>query len=268
MMVQHILCQKRPIFNAIFELLGIPILGSNSQTTANMIDKGATRALLLQAGVPIPEGNVFTKNTNHEKTYVAGFPAVVKPTRMENSIGVHLVNDNMELKKALKEAFSYGDTAVVDRFIPGREIRCGIIVKNNGELQPLPCIEYKINKKNIRSYSDKLEGDVNDLKQAASTITRFLDELEDQELVKKVQMIAKDVHKALGCQDFSQIDCRVSDDGQVYVLEANPFCSFGPLSLLTKLAVHLGIEAGSLYAMMIKNVLLRSAKEIPVLKSG
>jgi D-alanine-D-alanine ligase len=56
LMIQHILCAKRPLYNAMFEILNIPFIGSSSQASANIADKAATRALLLQAGLPVPHG--------------------------------------------------------------------------------------------------------------------------------------------------------------------------------------------------------------------
>jgi len=254
LMVQHILCDKRPIFTAMFEVLNIPCLGSGSQVSANIVDKAATRALLLQADLPVPPGTIVTKN---QSKYQGSLPAVVKPSKMENSVGVHLVRNEDDLQSAIEEAFTYGDTAVVDAFIPGREIRCAVI-ENNGELQPLPCMEYKVDSHKIRSYSDKLDGNSQNLRQAAKTVTWFLDPTEESDLIRKIEKVAVAAHKALGCRDFSQIDCRVSFEGDVYILEMNSFCSFGPISLIPKLAEKKGIKAGDLYSMMVKNALRKS----------
>jgi len=260
LMVQHILCSKRPLYNALFEILNIPYIGSNSEVTANIIDKKTTRALLLQAGLPVPRGVVVTKGDT-EVPYIGPFPAVVKPCKMENSVGVEIVRDMEQMTRALEEAFTYGDHAVVDTFIPGREIRCGVIEKAEGEIQALPCLEYKVNCNNIRGYSDKLEGESSNLKQAASTKTWFVDEKKEPELVKRMQGIASKVHKVMGCKDFSQIDCRVSLSGEVFILEVNSFCSFGPLSLMTKLAEKQGIQAGDFYTSMVNYAISRQKKE-------
>merc|ERR1711892_888440 len=259
LMVQHILCAKRPLYTAMFEMLDIPFIGSSSQVSANIVDKAATRALLLQAGVPVPRG-VVVGRADRNIRYEGGFPAVVKPCKMENSVGVAIVRSKEEMHQALEQAFSYGDTAVVDAFIPGREVRCGVIEQKDGQLQALSCMEYKVGTNSIGSYSDKLEGDNDNLKQAASTVTWFVEEDDEEELVRRVQDVAKAAYNVLGCTDFTQIDCRVSQSGQVYVLEANAFCSFGPLSLVTKLAQRQGIKPGDLYAMMVENVVSRSRK--------
>jgi len=269
LMVQHILCAKRPLYNAMFEILNIPFIGSSSQASANIADKAATRALLLQAGLPVPHGVVVGRG-DHCVRYDAGFPAVVKPCKMENSVGVQIVHNEEEMEEALEEAFSYGDTAVVDAFIAGREVRCGVIAQNNGEVQALPCLEYKVAPDSIRSFSDKLDGGADAPAQAASTVTWWLDEEKEAELVKTLQGVAAAAHRVLGCTDFSQIDCRVSTTGQVFVLEANTFCSFGPLSLMTKLAGRAGIRPGELYARMLDNVVGRNRKNMEgaALRSG
>ena len=46
--------------------------------------------------------------------------------------------------------------------------------------------------------------------------------------------------------------------GEVFILEVNSFCSFGPLSLMTKMADKQGIKPGQLYAAMVNNVISRS----------
>ena len=118
----------------------------------------------------LPEGLVLTRGENSLK-YKGLFPAVVKPTRMENSVGVELVQDKAEMEAALERAFDYGDTAVVDMFKPGREIRCGAVELVRGKLQALGCIEYQVGKDKIRTFEDKLDGNDNDLRQATYNIT-------------------------------------------------------------------------------------------------
>ena len=94
------------------------------------------------------------------------------------------------------------------RFIPGREVRCGAVELRPGVVTPLGAMEYRVNRDNIRAYEDKLEGDGDSLRQAASTSTWFLDPEEEADLVTRLQQIAVRVHRVMGCRDFSQIDVR------------------------------------------------------------
>ena len=87
-------------------------------------------------------------------------------------------------------------------------MRCGAVELRPGEVTPLGAMEYRVNRDNIRAYEDKLEGDGDSLRQAASTSTWFLDPEEEADLVTRLQQIAVRVHRVMGCRDFSQIDCR------------------------------------------------------------
>ena len=166
-----------------------------------------TRSILSEAGVLVPDGLVVTKEGENLE-YAGPFPAVVKPTRMENSVGVELVQDKDEMEAAMERAFAYGDAAVIDTFKPGREVRCGAVELVKGKLQALGCIEYMVGKDKIRTYEDKLEGGDDKLRQAPSTTSWFIDEAKEPELVKKLQQIAIRIHQVMGCRDFSQYDCR------------------------------------------------------------
>jgi len=257
-MVQHIVCRKRHVYNALFEILNIPYIGSDAHVSANIVDKGITRAILLQSDVSVPSGLVLTKFDNID--YHGPFPAVVKPTMMENSVGVSLVFDKIGLDVALEAAWKFGSTAIIDTFIAGREVRCGVIELEGGKLTPLSCLEYQVGKDEIRRYEDKLEeGDSCALRQVSLT-SWFIDETEEEELVNNLQNIALKIHRVMGCRDFSQFDCRVTEDGEIFVLEVNSFCSFGPLSLLPKLAARQGISPEELYRSLLENAVKRGGQ--------
>merc|ERR1711872_897606 len=103
----------------------------------------------------------------------------------------------------------------------------------------LSCLEYQVNREDIRKFDDKLEKD-------------------EPKLVKKLQNIAIKIHRALGCKDFSQYDCRVTEGGEVFVLEVNSFCSFGPLSLLPKMSAKQGVFPQDLYGTLLNNAAKRT----------
>jgi len=68
-------------------------------------------------------------------------------------------------------------------------------------------------------------------------------------------------------RDFCQIDCRVSESGEVYVLEVNSFCSFGPLSLVPKIAKDVGISHSDLYSTLLHNAAKRGNKQSKITES-
>ena len=80
-----------------------------------LTNSGITRAILLQSNVPVPSGLVLSKLDDID--YKGPFPAVVKPTKMENSVGVSLVLDKTGLDDAMQTAWKFGSTAIIDTFI-------------------------------------------------------------------------------------------------------------------------------------------------------
>ena len=75
-----------------------------------------SHAILAKAGLPVPEGVILVRGEDDpELAYTGLFPAVVKPTLMENSVGVEMVRDAKEMRAAIQGAWNYGNTAIVDR---------------------------------------------------------------------------------------------------------------------------------------------------------
>merc|ERR1719483_698590 len=155
-------------YKSLFELLQIPTIGTGGEASANVADKATSRALLLQAGVQVPHGAVLHKQVFTSKDFTPAhfmelhnlsFPLVVKPTRMEASVGVILVHTDDELVAALRTALSYGDSAIVDTFIVGREMRAGVVSRKEEILEKLPLIEYNISHTDIRGMHKKVEKD-------------------------------------------------------------------------------------------------------------
>merc|ERR1712037_978612 len=125
--------------------------------------------------------------------------------------------DKAEMEAAMERAYGYGDTVVVDTFKPGCEVRCGAVELVRGKLQALGCIEYQVGKDKIRTFEDKLEGSDDEPRQAGTSW--FVDATEEPELVRKLQQIALRIHRVMGCRDFSQYDCRVTEESEHMAME-------------------------------------------------
>ena len=135
---------------------------------------------------------------------------------------------------------------------------------------------FQVDHNKLRTYGDKLTGDNGQLAQAPSTSSWFISAEEEPLLVTRLQTLAVSVHRAMRCRDFGQIDCRyleiffimmsshfqsrVTESGEVYILEVNGFCSFGPLSLVPKIAKNVGISHEDLYSVLLRNAAKRKIK--------
>ena len=240
-------------YRSLLDLLKIPYIGNTPDIMAITAHKARAKAIVAAAGVRVPRGEILRSG------YIPTIkpPAVVKPASSDNSLGVTLVKDATEYETALKIAFEYAEEVIVEEYIElGREVRCGIIVKD-GELVGLPLEEYLVNShKPIRNYADKLQqGDDGNLYLTAKdNIKAWIVNTHDP-ITQKVQEMAKKCHQALGCRHYSLFDFRIDPNGEPWFLEAGLYCSFAPKSVISSMAKAAGIPLNELLIIAINETL-------------
>ena len=240
-------------YRSIFELLRIPYLGNRPEQMALAADKAKTRAIVAAAGVDVPAGELLRRGDLPTLTP----PVVVKPTASDNSDGVSLVTSVAQFAPALDEAFSYGDAALVERYVElGREVRCGVI-ERHGELIALPLEEYRVDPiARIRKRSDKLKRNAHSgLALAAKERTVSWIVANGDPIVPSVWAMAKRCHEALGCEQYSLFDFRIDPSGRPWFLEAGLYCSFSPQSVVVTMAKAAGLPLDAFFASSIDQLL-------------
>ncbi|MTJ53196.1 D-alanine--D-alanine ligase [Anabaena sp. UHCC 0253] len=247
-------------YRALLELLKIPYIGNTPDIMAITANKARTKAIVAAAGVKVPYGEILRSG---DVSKIAP-PVVVKPVSSDNSLGVSLVKDVTEYDAALKTAFEYAEEVIIEEYIElGREVRCGIIVKD-GELVGLPLEEYLVNShKPIRNYADKLQkGDDGNLYLTAKdNIKAWIVDTHDP-MTQKVQEVAKKCHQALGCRHYSLFDFRIDSNGEPWFLEAGLYCSFAPKSVISSMAKAAGIPLNELLITAINETLGRKTIDV------
>jgi len=289
-------------FRAFFQdVLGLPVVGPDSFCNSVAQNKVFTRGVLMAMGVPIPKGFAvqrpdpnshqvdedWVESTDYKSL---GFPLIMKPPLEDNSRGISLVKNREQLKAAFEECFSYGQQALLEEFIPGREFRCGAIdlpqslkTYQNGEndsaehksnaggyshaslpqpggLQAIPAmIEYVMVNKDmpIRTAADKLTTDDKGAMCQVKCERKMPAEVDDV-LKQKMQQITLNAHRALQCRAYSLFDFRVhAETGEPYIIECCAFWSFSPIS-----AISLMLKASNLnYEKIIVDIWRMNAKE-------
>ena len=241
-------------YRSLLDLLKIPYIGNTPDIIAITAHKARAKAIVAAAGVKVPRGEILRSGD----IPTIKPPAVVKPASSDNSLGVTLVKDATEYETALKTGFEYAKEVIVEEYIElGREVRCGIIVKD-GELVGLPLEEYLVNpyEKPIRNYADKLQqGDDGNLYLTAKdNIKAWIVNTHDP-ITQKVQEMAKKCNQALGCRHYSLFDFRIDPNGEPWFLEAGLYCSFAPKSVISSMAKAAGIPLNQLLIIAINETL-------------
>ncbi len=217
------------------EELGIPYTGSNPAASRIAFDKVLTRNCLIEAGVPVADGDVLMRGKPSDSVDAIcpalierfGLPLVIKPPREGSSIGVHIPKSADEVPHALSSAFEFGDDVLIEKFIAGRELTVGII----GD-EVLPVVE-------IRPLAESYDFDAKYISDATEYVIPA--KLSD-EITAEAKRLAKATFNALGCRGLGRVDFRLSDDGELFVLEMNNLPGFTSHSLVPKAAAAAGIE--------------------------
>ena len=224
---------------AVFDLFGIKYTGSGYLSSALAMDKKISKKLFIESHIPTPDGIELNKNSESDKAKLdkITYPCVVKPCSGGSSVGVSIVNCKEELDKALKDAFSYEEEILIEKYIKGREFSVGVI--NN---KALPIIEIA-----------PIEGfyDYKNKYQAGSTIETCPAEL-SPELTEKMQHYAEAGAKALFMEGYCRLDFMMKENGDMYCLEANTLPGMTPTSLIPQEARVLGIDYPTLCEKLIE----------------
>ena len=223
----------------LLEMMNLPYTHSGVRASANAMYKPASRRLLEQAHLPHPQGWLVTREMLPE--LACAFPCVIKPLDEGSSLGVEIIQNREELLAA-KEVWKYGHRALVEVYIPGRELQVGVAFG-----RPLGVIEICPNEGFYDYKAKYTDGHAKHIMPAPVTPDIYAQAME----------LAAQAYSALECEGIGRIDLRYNDTPQgpsgLYVLEVNTQPGMTPLSLVPEIAAHMGISFGELVQWMVEN---------------
>ena len=210
---------------AFLDLLDIPYTGAGPHAHILAQDKSIAKKIFAFYGIQSPYfATAFRGHIDHADDIA--FPLIVKPTSEDGSIGIDAAAVVTSVKE-LMERVSYIQTefdspALIEEYIEGREIYASILGSYQ-TARALPLVELDLSKlpkgvPRIASQDVKFEKDTDAYKLTKSAIAEDLDE----ETTNKLTETALKAYRAVKLRDYGRIDMRVSDKGEVYVIEANP----------------------------------------------
>ena len=207
------------------ELLKLPYTGCNPRGLLMARDKSLSKKLLAYHRISVPEFEVFRMGRPIRRPKRLPFPLIVKSLTQEASIGISqasVVDSDEKLKERV--AFiheSIGTAAIVEQYIEGRELYVGIL--GNQALQAMPVWELFFTNMPDgakRIATDRVKWSVKYQKKYGIDSGPARDLPEAQ--ADSIQHLCKRAFRALELSGYARIDLRVEDNGNVWVLEANP----------------------------------------------
>jgi len=238
----------------VLEFLGIPYTGPGVVASTLAWDKAVSKRLFREHGIPTPEWVTFTTAAFKQMGAataldlvpgaVGDFPLVVKPAEQGSALGLTRVTSAEELPNALMNALSYGDKALVERWIDGVELAVSVIDGADG-VRVLPPVEM-VAKSGLFDFSAMYTPGETDY-----YVPARLDEAVTAEVVR----LAAGVHQLLGCRHVSRVDMVVGADGVPQVLECNTSPGMTETSLLPMAAEAVGISFQELVELLTRATL-------------
>ena len=230
----------------LLEIMNIPYTGSGVTASAVCMDKGLTRVVLQSAGIPVPAGRTFQASQSASQSPKnLGWPLVVKPCTEGSSIGVSIVKSPSGWKRALVKTFQHGPQAVVEKFIPGREVAVGVL-----DNMIFPEVEV-IAPGGFYDFKAKY-GNAGTRYLCPAPLSSRL-----EQLLRKYSLQA---YQALGCRGAARVDFRIHPNGRPYVLELNTIPGMTERSLLPMAAAQQGMTYDDLVEAMLHAALPKDSR--------
>ncbi|MBT8358633.1 MAG: D-alanine--D-alanine ligase [Desulfobacterales bacterium] len=244
LIILHGLYGEDGTVQGLLDLLNIPYQGSGVLGSAIAMNKVISKQLYQKHGIKIPGYRIAKKGESINLALCLdqiGLPMVIKPAEGGSSVGMSIVKTENALENALKKAFSYDETVLLESYIKGIEITGGVI--GNKELQALPLIEIIPDEKH--DFFDY------EAKYTAGITREICPARIDDSLTAQAQTYAKMAHQALSCKGYSRTDMIIKDNG-IYVLETNTIPGMTPTSLLPRAAEAAGLNFSQLLDRLIE----------------
>jgi D-alanine-D-alanine ligase len=226
----------------LLEVLNIPYTHSGVLASSVAMNKEQTKRIVRAVGVPIADGRVVT-TAEAMADHVFEPPYVAKPVAEGSSVGVVIVKHgaNRPPEAIRSIPVTRDGELMVERYIPGRELTCGVIgdrVTDIIDIVPAETLEFY-------DYQAKY---------APGGSRHILPAKIPDSVRRAVQKHTLAVHRALGCRGITRSDFRWDEDkDELIFLEVNTQPGMTPTSLIPELAAHAGVPFGKLLAWLVED---------------
>ena len=210
---------------AFLRLTGVPFTGCGATAITLCKNKGLAKQILSHHRIRVPQFVIlpFKKKVHRPKRLT--FPIFVKPLKEEASVGISqaslVENDDQfhERVEFLHETLK--QDVIAEQFITGREIYVGIIGDDRLEVFPFREMVFsRVDDEDPKIATYKAKWDETYRKKWGIK-NKFADDLSPA-LEDKIKKLSKRIYRALGIRGAARLDLRLTPEGEVFFIEANP----------------------------------------------
>jgi D-alanine-D-alanine ligase len=235
----------------LLDLLDIPYQCAGVLGNAMAMNKLVSKRLYHQANIPTPDYLALFSETEFNLVLAKeqfNFPEnylVIKPVCAGSSVGMSIVKKESDLEPAVKKAFEHDDTILIESYIKGTELTCGVL--GNKDAEALPVIEIVP--------GEGYEFFDYEAKYVAGATTEICPARIDNKVRDEVQRLAVEAHGALFLKGYSRTDFMLLENGgenELFVLETNTIPGMTATSLYPQQANVAGYSFTELLDKLIE----------------
>ena len=231
----------------LLELAGVPYVGAGVLGSALAMDKDVFKAVMRDRGIPVTRNITLRQGQAPENPF--GYPVFVKPARLGSSVGISKVSSEDGLAPAVEVAFRHDEKVLVEEFVSGVEVECGVL-GNEKPLASLPgeIVSHGFQGADWYDFSAKYDEGGMDL---------LVPPRLPQATIERIQDLAVRSFVAGECEGMARVDFFVRDDGEVLLNELNTIPGFTATSVYAKLFEASGIPYPELVDRLVQLALER-----------
>jgi len=233
------------LLQGYFDMMLIPYTSCGAFCSSLTFNKQACKLFLKEYKIPMADAILIRKDEKLDPVSIVkqvGLPCFVKPNDSGSSFGVTKVKKKEELLSAIETAFKESTEVMIEAFMDGREVACGV-VKTKNKTIVLPVTEI-ISKNEFFDYEAKYSPGKSDEVTPADMPVVVTDE---------IQKLSSLVYDLLGCKGIVRVDFIIIGQ-KPYFLEINTIPGMTKESLIPKQAEAAEIPLEELYSMVVEDL--------------
>lgn len=240
-MIVHGTPGENGLLQGYFDTIDMPYTTGDVLNMALTFNKKATTRTLHSMGYRVARSLVVGKEeavTAEDIVAKVGLPCFVKPNCGGSSIGTSRVNEQSDVLAAIEKARNEDEDIIVEEFISGREVTCGVIIIG-GKPTALPITEI-VSENEFFDFQAKYEGKSKEITPAPI----------DEKTYARVQELAARIYTDLNCGGMIRVDFLLPDE-EPCVIEVNTVPGFSAASIIPQQAAAMGMSKSELITAVL-----------------
>lgn len=225
-----------------FDLLRIPYSGCGVLASSVTFSKSLCKKIVESYGITTPQSRMLSREEPYETGEIARafqFPCFVKPNNGGSSFGASKVDREEQLAAAIDKAFEHDTEVLVEAYIQGKELTCGVF-RENGKARALPVTEI-VSKNAFFDYQAKYEGASEEITPARVS----------PEVTETCQRLTEKIYTLLNCKGLARIDYLLKGE-VLYFIEVNTTPGFSRESIIPQQIRAAGLEISHIVNSQIR----------------